>query len=225
MTVSQLVENIRRRPLVGIVVALLAPLIAQRVADSATIGDTVLILSWIIITYELRRLLGTGPTAVTSVVLAAVLYWGLWQHGNRFTIVFSDKPLNKGKVTLARVFDPIKQSQIYIDPNFPNLFGIRGVMARNDGPKPLQIDAAYLSFSTSVKKWQENSGVWYLSSGPEGWTTFSEGFGVNSVQPGHPYPIGDFLGTPIPTTDIKVRLTLVYGSENTSADFTIAPSP
>jgi hypothetical protein len=42
--------------------------------------------------------------------------------------------------------------------------------------------------------------------------------GKNSIEPGHPLTIDAFSGKPLPTSPLKVRLTLVYGLEKEVAD-------
>jgi hypothetical protein len=160
-------------------------------------------------------------------LLAGLIYFSFafWVVSSPpLVIYYGDKPLKDGqKLKLTSLIDKSRRPlQMFVQPEL-SLFGVVGISARNGGGEALEADSAYLSFSAPFAA--ASSGPWQLSPdrNVEGWTTFRTDFGVNSIQSGHPLPIPEFLGTPIPTKEIKVRFTVEYGTEEAKSEFTLAP--
>lgn len=226
-----------KRPLVGIACALLMPIVAQATTDSAMIVNIILVVSWILLTFEVYRTLPnqTGTkilttrllvTALVSLLIGALLYTSLWRQGSQFTITYLGSELDGQEVTLTKSIDPTKrQLRMFIEPNLSSTFSIVGISARNEGSVPLEPDMTYLSFSGHVAKLEPYGGSWAPSPDRnlEGWTTFQSSFGRLSISPGHPLNVPDFIGTPIPNTTTKVRVAIVYGLKEARAEFTLKP--
>jgi hypothetical protein len=162
-------------------------------------------------------------------VLAGLIYFSFafWVVSSPpLVIYYGEKPLKDGqKLKLTSLTDKSRRPlQMFVQPEL-NLFGVVGISARNAGGKALEADSVHLSFSAPVAVAVATSGPWQLSPdrNVEGWTTFRADFGVNSIQSGHPLPIPELFGTPIPTKEIEVRLTIEYGTEEAKSEFTLAP--
>jgi hypothetical protein len=167
--------------------------------------------------------------AITGIVFfefAGFTAWNYYQHTG-FVILYGDSRLDGQIMPLVNAAaDPRRlQVQTHINSNDPTMFTVTGISARNDDDVPIQPDAAYLSFNAPIQIGRANSSLWQLSPDRdvEGWSTFKAGFFRGSIEPEHSIPFFDFVGTPIPTTNVLVRLTLIYGLKKRTAEFTITP--
>lgn len=222
------------RPILSITGTLLLVYITQAIANSTTFANIILILIWALVTIEVYRafpkiITSTRRLATTvcvSLLIGLLLYFLFLQREPYFSINYLSSDLNGKEVTIAKSIDPSRrQLEIFVDPNYPSNFSIVGISARNEGNVPLVPDMAYLSMAGHIDRFQPNASIWSPSPDRniEGWTTFQTTFGVMSISPKHPLNIPDFTGTPIPKTATTIRLTLVYGSSETSATFTLKP--
>ena len=106
----------------------------------------------------------------------------------------------------------------------PN-FSTNGIRIYNAGAGPLEPDGAYLSFSSNVAKWQRNAGCWQPSPTHivPGWTTFSCSFARVPIPADHSAALDEFIGGPVPTNKMNVKLVVFNGSKQVEAEFTIMP--
>lgn len=165
-------------------------------------------------------------TVSVSLVIGLLLVFLFWQREPKFSISYVNSELDGKEIVLAKSIDPTKrQLEMFIDPNYPSTFTIVGISARNDSTVPLQPDMIYLSFSSPVSIMSLFGGGWLPSPDRNiaGWTTFQTFFPTITINPQHPLNIPNFVGTPLPKTAVEIRLTLVYGSVETSAEFTLKP--
>ncbi len=165
--------------------------------------------------------------SVVALACIAASFWWWSSHKPGFVILYGNSPLDSQTVILSKPQNPTRPvTQMYVWPiEKPTMFGVHAVVMRNAGDVALQPDAAYLSFDSEVQKWQLNSGLWEMSPdrNTPGWTTYRSGFSLAKLEADHAWPIADFVGTPIPNRPMRVRLTLVWGSKETTAAFTIMP--
>jgi hypothetical protein len=184
-------------------------------------------------------------TAVVFVLVGISLDWFLQTQGRRvglgllglayvgvaswvllsppLAIYYDGKALNGQNIKLTTPTDRSRrQLKMFIDPQLA-AFDVVGIYAKNRGNESLEADSIYLSFFAPISKWQANSPYWQASPdrNVDGWSTFRFSFGVNSIKSGHPLEIPDFLGIPVPTQPLKVRVTVIYGEEEATAEFTI----
>jgi serine/threonine-protein kinase len=169
-----------------------------------------------------------GDVAGQKVVASQMPTAASHQPPKGFVILYGDSPLDKQNMTLFTATDRSRrQVGAFIDTNYPTMFQLTGILARNDndGAVPLRAEAAYLSFDAPIQLWQANASRWQPSPdrNVEGWSTFKSEFNTNSIDPGYSIPFFDFLGTPIPATKMRVQLMLKYGRQERKAEFTITP--
>lgn len=149
-----------------------------------------------------------------------------WTPPTGFVIRYQEAPLNHQTIFLMTPTDRTRRSlRMFVDPNYPTTFVVTGISIRNEGSTPLQPDVAYLSFSARVDKWQSNSGLWEPSPDRNinGWSTYRTTFYRGLIEPGHPLDLVEFLGTPVPSGPTRVKVSVVYGLEETTAEFTLKP--
>jgi hypothetical protein len=170
---------------------------------------------------------------VVGVAMLAALTYFLGAYGRKpwtpptgFVIRYQEAPLNHQTISLMTPTDRTRRSlRMSVDPNYPTMFVVTGISIRNEGSRPLQPDVAYLSFSARVDKWQSNSGVWEPSPDRNinGWSTYRMTFYRGLIEPGHPLDLLEFSGTPVPSGPTRVKVSVVYGLEETTAEFTLKP--
>jgi hypothetical protein len=112
--------------------------------------------------FGLIRLPLSGGISRRTVVLVLIIWSGISFFGyfiwpkERFVIYYCDSELDRKQITLATYAGPTRCG-MFVDTNI-SAFSTSGIIARNEGSAALQVDAAYLSFSAPVSKWQPNSG-------------------------------------------------------------------
>jgi hypothetical protein len=142
-------------------------------------------------------------------------------------LLYSDgKPLDGRTIRLKDNYDrTVLQTEMIVEPALNHVFSTNGIRIYNAGAAPLELDGAYLSFSSNVAKWQRNAGCWQPSPTHiiPGWTTFSCAFPKISISPDHLMALEEFRGGPVPTNKINVKLVVFFGSKQAEAEFTIMP--
>jgi hypothetical protein len=177
-------------------------------------------INWFFRTSHRRATLAVLAIAYVCVICLA---WEFTPSG--FRICYGNAPLNERPVPLARGVDPTRiQSQFYVWPNNPSIFTLVGITAKNVGNVVEEPEVVYLSFSTPVTPVPANDG-WLPSSdyNLKGWTTYQLQFGLARISPGHSISIPWFSGTPVPHEPTRVKVTVLYGSKQARAEFTITP--
>ena len=166
-----------------------------------------------------------STTLLMSCVLIGLFWWSVNHHAG-FVLLYQGRPLNGQTVPLIVRSASMtgRECRMFIDLNNPTLFVVPCIVGRNDGDVTLQPDAAYLSFNAPIQKFQLNAPGWQpLSSQSSGWTTFGLSFYRGGIDPEHAVALEDFIGTPVPRTPIRAKITLMWGRQETSAEFAILP--
>jgi len=222
-----------KRPFVIMAGGLLLPYVTRAVTDSVIFANSVLIIIGLVLMIETYRAFAKRTMSSKRFLTATLATWVviglvctfLWQKENKFLLTYLGSELNGQEIELNKGVNlKDAQTQMYIDPTTPLLFGIGGISAINKGTIPLEPDTLYLSFSGYIPT-KEPYGDWELAPDRKikGWTTFMFQFSKPPIGPQHPLAIPPFHARPVPPTSTKVRLVLVHGSSESSAEFTLKP--
>lgn len=169
-----------------------------------------------------RRKIGLGALALGYVCVVSLT---LLLLPSGFRLYYRNAPLDGQRIPLARSIDATRiQSQFYVNPNNPSVFTMTGISVKNVGNVAEEPQIVYFSFPMRITPVPSNDG-WYPSSdqNPEGWTTFQGWFGLMSVRPGYSVSVQSFSGTPLPHEPTEAKVTVLYGSKEATAEFTILP--